>query len=177
MKRAEINLAAPLTASLQNEPLVFRRSATATEHIARFVFLLLAKITSNAAHYDAIQSALDETGIQPCPSRSCRHVHFETQLERVNRLADVLLARIMEDKTIHASICAVTLSVLNELTTPAPADHLTDAELQTYAVCCSGFPNVPHLADYDVYAAHHAHIGSCSGCEKRLTKLASEPPT
>lgn len=141
------------------------------------MFLLLAKITSDATHYDAIHSALDESGIQPCPSRSCRHVHFETQLERVNRLTDVLLARIVADKTIHASICAVTLSVLNELTTPAPADHLTDAELQTYAVCCSASTNDRHHVEYEVYAAHHAHIGSCSGCEERLSKLASDPPT
>lgn len=73
------------------------------------------------------------------------------------------------------ALTSIASTVLCRLTIPAPDGHLTVAELRDFAACC-GRDDERHIAEYDVYAALHAHLGICAMCDVRMRLLQGKAP-
>lgn len=159
---------APPSLGEQQPARIYRRTAITTDHIARFVSAVIRELLEREGlRYDAVHIALAESGIQPLPSVQCDAVHFDTRVDRQNDLADALIEDIAADESIRAVIAGLATTLLNRFTAPAPDHHLTDAELDHFSACCLPAGG-EHIAEYDQYAALHAHIGTCSSCDHRL---------
>lgn len=148
---------------------IYRRTALTTDHIGRFVTILIRELfEGEGLRYDAMYIALAESGIQPLPSLQCEAVHFDARVDRQNVLADVLIEDIAADEAIRAAIARLALTLLDRLTVPAPDRHLEEAELDRFVACCLAKTGGGHIAEYDEYAALHAHVGTCAWCDHRL---------
>lgn len=150
------------------QPRLYRRLALSTEHIDRFVAILLRELLDGGL-YDAVHVALRASGIEPLPSSQCERIHFDTRVERQNASADAVLKEIESDTTFRAVVTTIVTTVLNRSTVPAPEDHLDSRELLEFMACCATTSDdVGHIQDYERYAAYHAHLGACANCDQRL---------
>ena len=162
---------AALVAPESEQHRLYRRTAITTDHIRRFVSCLLREwLEHDGIHYDAVYVAFGESGIQPLPSLQCDRFHFETRLQRLNHLADVLVATIATDESVQTAISGIATAVINQLTVPAPDEHLTQAELRELLVCCESADD-GHISDYELYAVRHAHVGVCTRCDFLLRAM------
>jgi hypothetical protein len=147
---------------------VYRSAAITGDRVTRFVAVFLRELFEcDGLHYDAVYVAFAESGLQPLPAIQCEGPHFDSRVERLNRLADVLVESIVEDESIRAAMTALAATVLSRFTIPAHNEHLTVAELQEFLACCSRSDH-EHISDYDAYAARHSHLGVCTLCEVRM---------
>lgn len=125
---------------------IYRSAAITTDHISRFVQVLVREIIKSGVHLDAVPAALIESGIVPMPSpRRCNDIHLDTQAERVNALADALLTRTRRNVAVHAALVGVATAVISELTRPAPLEHLPQSCINAYVRCTSTVPNADHI--------------------------------
>lgn len=146
----------------------FRCGAIGETHLKRFVAVLLRELFErDGARYDAVYMAYAESGIQPLPAIQCEGAHYDTRVEAVNRIADALVGALFADRSIQEALERVTSTVLDRFTVPAPAEHLTMAELREF-VACGGHGDGTHIGDYGVYYAWHAHLGMCAMCDVRM---------
>lgn len=157
-------------------PHAYRCGAIADVELTRFAGVLLRELLEcDGTRYDAVYVAYAESGIQPLPAMQCEDRHYDARVEGVNRIADALAEAIFADRGIHEALISIASAVLCRLTIPAPDGHLTLAELRDFAACC-GRDEEEHIAEYDVYAALHAHLGACAMCDVRMRLMRAKAP-
>lgn len=151
---------------------LYRRPGITARHIEHFIrsFLRESFNSSDARHYDAVHTALRESGIQPQTILNCEELHTDSRIETINTFADALRGRLDVAEEVRHAVAIVVTATLNEYTTVAPDEHLNVAELAELIVCCSPRSKT-HIPSYETYAARLAHIGVCRACEHVALKL------
>ena len=144
--------------------LLYRHGDLDPAAVARFVDALLANLGGDGLHLDLIQTALSRSGLRTTSMRECSGDHVQTTTELANDFSDVLYRRMAGDRLLRRVLTNLVERVLCGTTAPAPSAHLTNAEMMALRDCCSENPEAAHIADYDRYAALHAHGSICGSC-------------
>jgi hypothetical protein len=148
-----------------NVVLLYRHAPLTANVVGAFLKSLISAIGRDDAHIDLIDAALRDAGIAPKTAiRRCVTVQQERRDELVAILADLLFERLRDDARLHRVLAAVLMDVLQHTTAPPPRQHCTPAELRALDACCSYAEGSPHIENYDVYAALHAHAITCPVC-------------